>query len=437
MEQSGARGIPENDLSGCAPRIPRTRTSSNMKPPTVSVNLNLVQCSPSATDRPWNPASYQSFCLIPRTSFAYVRLHRGLSTIGQSSPSQFRGARNAICPHNTAPQFCSPVYILCGRTLNFYLRGFNTMVQVSLVIWRKSLGRVEEMERRPRRVTRVTFHKTRRDCDSTRCASCHQWPPRKPPRSHKEAPLSKSTSNLPLLISYNFSHNRTWTHSNSLRGRWKDMTLKWILKGFKERKYSVSWATLRLPCFRNPYRWLGTLDSILEKNDDRELDGHQVPLKLLAYTFNSILFPSFIPEMLPDLLQIITMIEFHRLRITQRAADLLELDTYLKMQPNSQTSGLAKSEQAYFRHLVHTQDDIRQIFLNNVLSCCVLVRSLASLLGLFAISHSIYRIWKDSGWTGRTQTSGAVGTNTSQSFKIAMNLREHHIASIIKSNQMK
>jgi len=113
-----------------------------------------------------------------------------------------------------------------------------------------------------------------------------------------------------------------------------------------------------------------TLDKILD-NDGGEL-GRQLPLKLLAYAFNTILYPSFLPELISDLIHLITMIEFYRLQLTEKASLLIGLNMFFELNRDSQVSSLTKRQRKYFQRLVDDRETLRQIFLTNVSTLCVL-----------------------------------------------------------------
>ncbi|KJA20774.1 hypothetical protein HYPSUDRAFT_78191 [Hypholoma sublateritium FD-334 SS-4] len=115
-----------------------------------------------------------------------------------------------------------------------------------------------------------------------------------------------------------------------------------------------------------------TLDEILDNNDGGELDDRQPPLELLAYTVNAILYPSFLPELIPDLIRLTTMIEFYRLELTEKASLLIDLNTFVELNKSSQVSSLTKRQRQYFQHLVDNREVLRQIFLNNISALCVL-----------------------------------------------------------------
>lgn len=114
------------------------------------------------------------------------------------------------------------------------------------------------------------------------------------------------------------------------------------------------------------------LDEILDNNGG-ELDDRQPPLELLAYTFNTILYPSFLPQLIPDLIRLTTMIEFYRLELTEKASLLIGLNTFFELNEDSQVSSLTKHQRQYFQRLVDDRETLRQIFLINISALCVLV----------------------------------------------------------------
>ena len=67
------------------------------------------------------------------------------------------------------------------------------------------------------------------------------------------------------------------------------------------------------------------------------------------------------------------MIEFYRLELTEKASLLIGLNTFFELNGNSQASSLTNNQREYFQHLVDGREALRQIFLTNISSLCVLV----------------------------------------------------------------
>ncbi|KIM45197.1 hypothetical protein M413DRAFT_441878 [Hebeloma cylindrosporum] len=114
---------------------------------------------------------------------------------------------------------------------------------------------------------------------------------------------------------------------------------------------------------------LGILDNALLHHEG-QLRDRIPPLDLVIYTLKTILYlPS--PQFLSELLHLVSIVEYYRTEVTQKASKALVFNTYYKENPDQPYQLLDEKTEEYYTHLTNTQDSLRKIFMEIVVECCV------------------------------------------------------------------
>lgn len=116
----------------------------------------------------------------------------------------------------------------------------------------------------------------------------------------------------------------------------------------------------------------GLLDVVLEKTDN---STKAPPLDVIVYALNGILYPTFLPELMSDFLHLFTMVEFYRIRVVEKAALAIEMNTYYHASSQADpTLPLLTSEQEnYLTRLIEKDPDMRKIYMVVITQCCLFV----------------------------------------------------------------
>lgn len=101
-----------------------------------------------------------------------------------------------------------------------------------------------------------------------------------------------------------------------------------------------------------------------------------LPLAVFIYAIKDILYPTFLIELIPDILDLLTMVEFYRLRATEEASKALTWNDYYKTAENTNAHTLEIEDELFFNHLQNTQEEMRKIFMQIVAECCLIVSML-------------------------------------------------------------
>ena len=133
---------------------------------------------------------------------------------------------------------------------------------------------------------------------------------------------------------------------------------------------------------------LGNINTLLASNEDTAL-APVLPIVIFIYAIKNILYPNFLIELIPDFLDLLTMVEFYRIRVTEEASNALAWNDFYKNAKDART--LEVEDEDFLSHLQETQDDMRKIFMQIVAECCFIV-SLPMLFFYFA-SYFISRIY--------------------------------------------
>lgn len=96
-----------------------------------------------------------------------------------------------------------------------------------------------------------------------------------------------------------------------------------------------------------------------------------LPIVIFIYAIKNILYPNFLIELIPDFLDLITMVEFYRIRLTEEASNALTWNEFYKNAQDAHT--LEVEDEKFLNHLQDTQDEMRQIFMQIVAECCLIV----------------------------------------------------------------
>lgn len=137
---------------------------------------------------------------------------------------------------------------------------------------------------------------------------------------------------------------------------------------------------------------LGNVDILLDSNEKTNLNPI-LPLVVFVYAIKNILYPTFLIKLIPDFLDILTMVEFYRIRATEEASTALAWDDFYKA--DESTRALEVKDKDYLNHLQDTQKEMRQIFMQIVAECCFLV-SIPIMSPRF-VSYFISRIYTGCG----------------------------------------
>lgn len=133
---------------------------------------------------------------------------------------------------------------------------------------------------------------------------------------------------------------------------------------------------------------LGNINTLLASNEETAL-APVLPIAVFIYAIKNILYPNFLIELIPDFLDLLTMVEFYRIRATEEASNALAWNDFYK--DNKDTCTLEVEDEVFLNHLQETQDDMRKIFMQIVAECCFIV-SMPMLSFCFA-SYFISRIY--------------------------------------------
>jgi hypothetical protein len=115
---------------------------------------------------------------------------------------------------------------------------------------------------------------------------------------------------------------------------------------------------------------LGNVDALLVSNEETAL-APVLPIVIFIYAIKNILYPTFLIELIPDLLDLITMVEFYRIRLTEEASNALTWNEFYKNTQDALT--LKVEDEDFLNHLQDTQDEMRKIFMQIVAECCLIV----------------------------------------------------------------
>lgn len=115
---------------------------------------------------------------------------------------------------------------------------------------------------------------------------------------------------------------------------------------------------------------LGNIDTLLASNEKTALDP-VLPIAIFIYAINDILYPTFLIEFIPEFLDLLTMVEFYRIRVTEEASNALAWNEFYKSNKDART--LEVEDEVFLNHLQDTQDVMRKIFMQIVAECCFIV----------------------------------------------------------------
>ena len=109
---------------------------------------------------------------------------------------------------------------------------------------------------------------------------------------------------------------------------------------------------------------------MLASNEESAL-APVLPIVIFIYAINNILYPDFLTEFIPEFLDLLTMVEFYRIRVTEEASSALAWNDFYKKAKNART--LEDEDERFLNHLQDTQDVMRKIFMQIVAECCFIV----------------------------------------------------------------
>ena len=108
------------------------------------------------------------------------------------------------------------------------------------------------------------------------------------------------------------------------------------------------------------------------------LDGNEetalapvLPIVIFIYAIKNILYPNFLIELIPDFLDLLTMVEFYRIQVTEEASNALAWNDLYKNTKGAHT--LEVEDEDFLNRLQETQDVMRKIFMQIVAECCFIV----------------------------------------------------------------
>ena len=96
-----------------------------------------------------------------------------------------------------------------------------------------------------------------------------------------------------------------------------------------------------------------------------------LPIVIFIYAIKNILYPNFLIELIPDFLDLLTMVEFYRIRVTEEASDALTWNDFYKNTQGART--LEVEDEDFLYHFQDTKDEMRKIFMQIVAECCFIV----------------------------------------------------------------
>ena len=115
---------------------------------------------------------------------------------------------------------------------------------------------------------------------------------------------------------------------------------------------------------------LGNIDTLLASNEETAL-APVLPISIFIYAINAILYPNFLIEFIPEFLDLLTMVEFYRIRVTEEAGNALAWNYFYKDVKDART--LEVEDEKFLSHLQDTRDVMREIFMQIVAECCFIV----------------------------------------------------------------
>ncbi|KAF8160851.1 hypothetical protein B0H34DRAFT_795709 [Crassisporium funariophilum] len=115
---------------------------------------------------------------------------------------------------------------------------------------------------------------------------------------------------------------------------------------------------------------LKRLDDVLEENG--ETCARTPPFHVFAYAIKSIVYPTFRIDLIPEFLELLTMIEFYRLRVTDKASIALTWNEYYKDNETQDIHTLKEEDEEYFQYLQDTQVDQRKVFMQIISEYCTI-----------------------------------------------------------------
>lgn len=126
---------------------------------------------------------------------------------------------------------------------------------------------------------------------------------------------------------------------------------------------------------------------MLASNEETAL-APVLPIVIFIYAIKNILYPNFLIELIPDFLDLLTMVEFYRIRVTEEASNALIWNDYYKNTKDTRT--LDVEDENFLNHLQNTRNDMRKIFMQIVAECCFIVS--IPMLSFYFASYFISRI---------------------------------------------
>ena len=109
---------------------------------------------------------------------------------------------------------------------------------------------------------------------------------------------------------------------------------------------------------------------MLANNEETSL-APVLPLVIFIYAIKNILYPKFLIELIPDFLDLLTMVEFYRIRVTEEASNTLAWNDFYKTHESIRR--LEVEDEGFLMHLQDTQEEMRKIFMQIVAECCLIV----------------------------------------------------------------
>lgn len=126
---------------------------------------------------------------------------------------------------------------------------------------------------------------------------------------------------------------------------------------------------------------------MLASNEETAL-APVLPIVIFIYAIKNILYPNFLIELIPDFLDLLTMVEFYRIRATEEASTALAWNDYYKNTKDVDARTLEVEDEKFLSHLQDTQEVMRKIFMQIVAECCFIV-SIPMLSFCFALTLSL------------------------------------------------
>ncbi|KAF8813754.1 hypothetical protein BYT27DRAFT_7157576 [Phlegmacium glaucopus] len=114
---------------------------------------------------------------------------------------------------------------------------------------------------------------------------------------------------------------------------------------------------------------LTNIDTLLDSNEKTVLPP-VLPLVVFVYAIKNIIYPKFLIELIPDFLDLLTMVEFYRIQATEEASTALTWNNFYKTEKGPRT--LEVQDEEFLSHLQDTQEGMRKIFMQIVAECCLI-----------------------------------------------------------------